>query len=104
MTGRYEYSRIRFPDRDAGLHAHLLRFRIGLALDTQASANIFVQYNSVRDALSSNIRLRYNFREGNDLWLVYNHGMNTSRHRFDPAPPFTDNRTLLLKYTYTFRM
>ena len=87
MTGRYEYSRIRFPDRDAGLHAHLLRFRIGLALDTQASANIFVQYNSVRDALSSNIRLRYNFREGNDLWLVYNHGMNTSRRRFDPAPP-----------------
>ena len=104
MTGRYEYSRIRFPDRDAGLHAHLLRFRIGLALDTQASANIFVQYNSIRDALSSNIRLRYNFREGNDLWLVYNQGMNTSRRRFDPAPPFTDNRTLLLKYTYTFRI
>lgn len=104
MTGRYEYSRIRFPDRNAGLHAHLLRFRIGMALNTQASANVFLQYNSVRDALSSNIRLRYNFREGNDLWLVYNHGMNTSRHRFDPAPPFTDNRTLLLKYTCTFQL
>ncbi len=104
MTGRYEYSRIRFPDRNEGLHAHLLRFRIGMALNTQASANIFLQYNSISDALSSNIRLRYNFREGNDLWLVYNHGVNTARDRFDPAPPLTDNRTLLVKYTYTFQL
>ncbi len=104
ISGRYEYSRIRFPDRDAGLHAHLLRFRIGMALDTQASANVFLQYNSISDVLSSNIRLRYNFREGNDLWLVYNHGMNTARNRFNPAPPLTDNRTLLVKYTYTFQL
>ena len=62
------------------------------------------QFNSATDAVSANVRFRYNFREGNDLWIVYNEGMHTDRHRITPTLPVTDERTILLKYTYTFQL
>ena len=43
-----------------------------------------------------------NFREGNDLWLVYTHGLNTARTRVSPVLPETQVRVLAVKYTYTF--
>ena len=36
----------------------------------------FVQYNSLTEQATTNARLRYNFREGQDLWLVWNEGLN----------------------------
>jgi len=102
LSGGYQYSRVRFPDRNEGLDAHLVRLRIGTALNTQISTTAFLQYNSERKAMSANVRFRYNIREGNDLWIVYNEGLNTDRYRVDPALLLTDNRTLLLKYTHTF--
>ncbi|MEE9464190.1 MAG: hypothetical protein V3W14_01280 [Candidatus Neomarinimicrobiota bacterium] len=54
--------------------------------------------------MSANVRFRYNFREGNDLWIVYDEGMNTNRHRLTPMLPFTNIRTILVKYTYTFHL
>ncbi len=104
LSGSYIFNRIRFPDRDQSLDVHIGRFRVETALNTRLSTSAFIQYNSVSRSLSTNVRFRYNFREGNDLWIVYNEGMNTDRYRLTPALPLTDNRTLLLKYTYTFRM
>jgi hypothetical protein len=102
LSGFYQYSRIRFPDRDQGFDVHLARIRIGTALNTKLSTNAFVQFSSAAHALSANVRFRYNFREGNDLWIVYNEGLNTDRDRATPPLPFTDARTVLVKYTYTF--
>jgi hypothetical protein len=104
LTGSYEYDRIRFPDRGQRLDVHIARIRIGTALDTKLSTNALLQYNSVSRSVSANVRFRYNFREGNDLWIVYNEGLNTDRHRLSPVLPFTDNRTILLKYTHTFAL
>lgn len=102
LGGTYQLDLLRFPDRDASLDLHIVRFRIRTALNTKLSANLFFQYSNAADLVTSNLRLRYNFREGNDLWLVYNEGMNLDRDRTMPSLPFTDNRTLLLKYTHTF--
>jgi hypothetical protein len=102
LTGEYEYSRIRFPDRDQRFDAHVARLRIGTALNTMLSANAFVQYNSTVDRFSTNLRLRYNFREGNDLWVVYDEQLNTDRHRTLPVLPTSGARTVIVKYTYTF--
>jgi hypothetical protein len=105
LAGSYQYSHIRFPDRevamtsDSRLNAHLARLRIGTAVNTQIPTNLFVQYNSLLDVLSANVRFRYNLREGNDLWIVYNQGMNTDRYRFDPRLLLVDNQTILVKYT-----
>ena len=104
LAGSYLYNQIRFPDRDQRFDAHLARLRIGTALNTKVSTNAFIQFNSATNTVSANVRFRYNFREGNDLWIVYNEGMNTDRHRVAPALPFTDARTILLKYTYTFQL
>ena len=60
-------------------------------------------YNHVDNIIVSNIRLRYNFSEGHDLWIVYNEGINTDRDRIGPILPRTNNRTVLLKYTYTYQ-
>ncbi len=50
------------------------------------------------------MRLRYNPSEGHDLYVVYNHGLNTDRFRVDPVLPRTSAQTLLLKYSRTFAL
>jgi hypothetical protein len=104
LSGFYRFTQIRFPVRDQGLDVHLARLRIGTALNTKLSTNAFVQFNSTTHTVSANVRFRYNFREGNDLWIVYNEGANTDRDRLTPTLPFTDTRTVLVKYTYTFHL
>lgn len=98
----YELDVVRFPDRDQGFDAHIARLRTNTALDTRFAVNAFVQYSNISDLVAANVRFRYNFRKGNDLWLAYNEGLNLNRDRTEPTLPFTDNRTVLLKYTYTF--
>ena len=104
MTSEYELNVVRFPKRDQGFNAHVVRLRTRAALNTQVSLNAFVQYNSASDRFSTNIRFRYNFREGNDLWLVYNENLNTYRDDEIPRQLLTRGRTVLLKYTNTFSM
>ena len=102
LSGEYLLNRVRFPDRDQRFNADIVRLRAKAALNTHLSANVFVQYNSFSDAVLVNLRLRYNFSEGHDLYIVYNEGLNTDRHRETPFLPLTDTRTILVKYTYTF--
>lgn len=101
LGGSYSFNHITFPDRNQSFDVHVARLRIRTALNTKVSTNAFLQFNSVTNSVSTNIRFRYNFREGNDLWLVYNENLNTDRHRLLPMLPLTDSRTFLLKYTYT---
>jgi hypothetical protein len=104
LSGTYVFNRIRFPDRDEGFDAHLARIRIGTAVNTKLSTNAFIQFNSTNNTVSANVRFRYNLREGNDFWIVYNEGVNTDRDRLTPPLPFTDARTVLVKYTHTFHL
>jgi hypothetical protein len=98
----YTFDMVRFPDRDQGFDSHIISLRANTAVNTKVSLRAFVQFSNVSDYAAANVRLRYNIREGNDLWLVYNEGLNTRRDRFDPTLPITDNRTVALKYTHTF--
>ena len=71
----YQWTRLRFDDRMQETDIHLGRLRVRTALNSKASGNAFLQYNSTTDKLDLNLRLRYNFSEGQDLWLVFNEGM-----------------------------
>ena len=102
VSAQYQGNFVRFPDRDQRFDVHIMRLRSQAALNTKVSTNFFLQYNSAADVVTANVRFRYNFREGNDLWIVYNQGLNTNRHRDVPTLPFSDTSTLLLKYTHTF--
>jgi hypothetical protein len=104
-VGAYVLNVLRFADRDQDVDTHLAQVRIRAAANAKASATIFLQYNSVTDRVSVNARMRYNFREGTDLWFVYDEGINTDRtpvSQTDPLLPWSGNRAVRVKLTYTF--
>ena len=98
MSGTYQFNRVRFGERDQELTAHVARLRARLALNTRLSGAAFVQYNSAANGVFVNARIRYNPREGNDLYLVFNESLVTDRFGFFPERPRTDNRALMVKY------
>lgn len=101
-SGFYRLDRIGFPDRDEAGTSHVGRLRLELTPSVRYSLQTFVQYNSAADLAVGNVRLRYNPREGTDFYIVFNEQMNTGRATLTPRPPRSGNRTLLVKYTYSF--
>ncbi len=104
LGGTYQANVVRFPDRNQQFVAHVARSRVRAALNKQISTNAFLQYNSAANRATANVRFRYNFGEGNDLWVVYSEGVNLDRTRTTPTLPRTDARSVLVKYTYTFKL
>ncbi len=105
ISGQYQANLIRMPRDGQNFSAHIVRLRVDSAINTHAAINAFIQYNSLANLLVPNVRFRYNFKEGSDLWIVYDEAFNTDRRREDDLLlPRTLNRTILLKYTYTFQM
>ncbi|MBO6575219.1 MAG: carbohydrate binding family 9 domain-containing protein [Rhodothermales bacterium] len=102
LEATYEYNKVDFGPRDQSFDVHLARLRAQVGFNTKLSINGFVQLNSSADLVTTNARFRYNMREGNDLWVVYNEGLNLDRERLAPFLPISGGRTLLVKYTYTF--
>jgi hypothetical protein len=102
----YQLTALRFATRSQSENIQLARLRVRAALDVRMSGNAFLQYNSTTGKLDANLRLRYAFAEGTDLWIVYNEGLDTSRDR-DPlgiveTSPLSLSRSFIVKYSYTF--
>lgn len=104
LGGSIELSRLDFPERDQQMDAFIARFRTLFSLDQHLSLEAFTQFDNVNERLLNNVRFRYNFREGNDLWIVYNESQNTRLTQPAPSLPRLDGRSIMVKYTYTFRM
>jgi hypothetical protein len=104
IGGSYQLSRLRFSERRSALDVHVAQLRLGAAANARLSAVALVQLNSVDDHVGVNLRLRYNFREGSDLWLVYDERFNTEREAPDGLPqlPLSEARVLRVKLTHTF--
>ena len=104
LSGSYGIDRVSFPERDQRFTAHIGRFRTQVMLSSKLTATSFIQYSSAADIVVTNLRVRYNPREGIDLYLVYNEGHNTDRFSADPTLPAVQERTFLVKYSYTFNL
>lgn len=104
IEGQYQFNSISFPVRDQKYVSHVTGLKLTFMFSTKLSAGAFIQYNSAADAFLTNIRIRYNPREGNDLYLVFNEGRNTDILRETPHLPGIDNQTLQIKYSHTFRL
>lgn len=103
LGGGYELNRLTFNERDEDVTAHLARVKVQLALNTHIFFSTFAQYSNVADLATFNARFRYHFREGTDLWLVFNEGLNMERDVVGrPRLPRSSGRTFMLKYTHTF--
>lgn len=103
ITGAYRLDRLVFDARSQELTAHVVRLRPEVSFDSKLSSVVTIQYNSAVDIATLNVRLRYNFSEGNDLWVVYGHVANTATGAVNPELPRTRATALTVKYTYTFR-
>ena len=100
----YYFDYVDFASRDMTFMNHILGVRGLLTVTTKTSLTAFVQYNTAVNKIVTNLRFRYNPREGNDFYIVYDEGLNSALSRETPRLPFSSGRTLLLKYTYTFRI
>lgn len=102
LSGGYEFNWINFSNRNQELTSHILRIKLLATLHIAFSVSAFIQYNSVNKTIISNVRLRYNPKEGTDIYLVYNSDFNTNRDRETLMLPFYINQTILFKCSYTF--
>ena len=99
----YEVNRLDFADRGIATTVQLGRLRVKTALNPRVSMSTFGQYNSATDQTSLNVRFRYHFREGTDLWIVYNEGFYNARDAgLGPRLPLSAGRAVFVKYTHTF--
>jgi len=99
----WQWTRLRFDERDQAADIQVVRLRARAAANARASGNAFLQYNSTTDKLALSFRLRYNFAEGTDLWLVYDEALSTDRvvDADGPRLPLSTGRALVVKYTHT---
>lgn len=102
LGGTYGLDHLKFAKREMALTNHIVGVKALYMLNTRLSVNAFIQYNTSEHAIVSNLRLRYNPREGNDFYLVFNEGRNTELTREAPRLPAYYLRGVMVKYSYTF--
>ena len=104
LSGAYEFNAINFPGRDQQLRSHIARVNVLYMYSTKLSVSTFVQLNNGNNAFIGNFRVRYNPREGNDFYLVYNEYRGFMVPSAVPEDPPYYSRAIILKYTHTFRL
>ena len=65
----------------------------------QMFVSTFLQYNSSSDTVATNVRLRWEYLPGSELFVVYNEQRDTLARRF----PDLTNRALIVKVNRLFR-
>jgi hypothetical protein len=101
---QYEHNFLKFKNRDQSFNGGVAGFKALVMFTTTTSISTFIQYNSEENAVITNFRFRYNPGEGNDFYIVINEGRNSYRDIENPRLPLYSNRSILLKYTYTFTL
>jgi hypothetical protein len=89
---------IDLPDRRFA--AVLTTTRTTYTVTPRMSAGALIQYNSSASTFTSNVRLRWEYRPGSDLFVVYTDSRDTTGSGF----PLIRNRGLVVKLTRLFRM
>ena len=102
LKGGWEWNHINFQDRGQKFQSHLLRLTATGAVNTNLSVDGFAQYNSLSKGMTANTRIRYNFSEGRDLWIVWNESLNLEREILGvPMRPLQEAQNLAVKFTHT---
>jgi hypothetical protein len=102
ISGNYQIDRVVFNERSQKYTNNIIGLRSTFMFTTKLTLTTYVQYNTFSHRVITNARLRYNPREGSDFYIVYNEGINSSARTNFLIDQGNENRTILLKYTYTF--
>lgn len=98
----YRYDRVNFGKNLPQFENHLVSFNSVLNFTTKLSISTLAQYNDMDAKIGTNIRLRYNPKEGNDLFIALTNINNTYRYRGIPALPSVQSWLAVVKYKHTF--
>jgi len=90
-------NRIKLPE--GTFTTQLATSRITYTFTPRMFFSLLMQYNSSRDALSLNLRLRWEYQPGSELFVVYNDQRDTSLR----GMPMLENRAFIVKFTRLFR-
>ena len=100
----YEMNFIRFPSRREELLIHVAQLRLRWSFNSKISADLLSQLSSANDLVASNLRFRYNLREGTDLYVVYSESLLTDTWQDGVDLPRSDGRSLIVKYSHTWSL
>ena len=99
-----EFNWIDLPDLqefDGEFNQHVARTRVTYSLSPRTFLSGLVQYNAGSDSFSSNVRLRWEWAPGSEIFIVYTEDRNTDvLHRWSEL----SNRGLVIKVNRLFRL
>ncbi len=100
------YNKLKFPESyvtNTSGKLNLSRYfsRLKFNFSAKTSLNSYLQYDTRAEQIGWNLRFRFNPTEGTDLFMVYNHNVNTDRNALSPRLPFTDNQIFIVKFSKT---
>ena len=90
-------NRVRLPSGD--FTTSLVRLRSDYAFSPRRFVSALVQYNTGIDSVSANVRLRWEYRPGSELFLV----LNEQRDTLSPRFPDLANRAFIVKINRLLR-
>ena len=80
--------------------ARVATTRLTYTFTPRMFASALLQYNSTNNVLSTNVRLRWEYQPGSELFVVYNDQRDTWMNR---GFPILENRAFVVKFTRLFR-
>jgi hypothetical protein len=93
----YSINRVDIPQ--GAFTTHLIGSRINVTMTPLMFAGALVQYNSTSHAVSANVRIRWEYRPGSELFLVLNEQRDTLTRGF----PTLGNRAFIVKVNRLFQ-
>ena len=93
----YTFNQVELIEGD--FTTHLLSTRATYTMTPTMFVSALVQYSSGNETVSTNTRLRWEYRPGSELFVVYNEQRDTLTPRF----PDLQNRALIIKVNRLFR-
>ena len=93
----FEVNRISLPQ--AEFTTQLVTARTTYTFTPLMFVSALLQYNSTNNSVGANVRLRWEYQPGSELFIVYNEQRNTLSPRF----PLLENRAFIIKFNRLFR-
>jgi hypothetical protein len=97
MELAHEWNRVEVPNGE--FTANITSLRFGYAFSTKLTTNALLQYNSLDNNFSANLRLNFIHRPGSDLFIVLTERRGVADELWDLS-----NRGLVAKLTYLARL
>lgn len=107
FTYKYEFNSFQFPERfslseSPDYQSNLVAGGVAYAQSIYFSIRALIQYDDISKTIGNNFRIRFNPKEGTDLFIVYNPRVNTAFPNTERM--VVDQQTFIIKFSKTFSL